>query len=355
MAAVAAGLLPRTARAQGTAPQWPTRFVRLIVPFPPGGGTDAVARILTHRLSEMWGQQVVIENRGGAGSNIGNEAAARAEPDGYTILFATVALAINRYMYASLPYDPIADFAPITVLCDYPNVMVVPNTSPARSVTEFIALAKAKPGMTFGSSGVGTTPHLSGELFKRMAGLEMMHVPYRGAGPALNDLIPGRIDMMFNTIGATLTQVRGGHIRALAVTSPERFLTAPELPTVAESGVPGFDVTGWYALAGAGAHAGRDRAPDQRRHAFGVARAGGEEAARGSRRAGHRLEPGRDGGSDRRRDAQVGADHPGGRDRADLRPVHANRPSARGYTMRPKCAGRRSRIALRAIRATLSH
>jgi tripartite-type tricarboxylate transporter receptor subunit TctC len=249
MAAFAPGLLPRTAGAQGTASPWPTRFVRLIVPFPPGGGTDAVARILTHRLSEMWGQQVVIENRGGAGSNIGNEAAARAEPDGYTILFATVALAINRYMYASLPYDPIADFAPITVLCDYPNVMVVPNTSPARSVTEFIALAKAKPGMTFGSSGVGTTPHLSGELFKRMAGLEMMHVPYRGAGPALNDLIPGRIDMMFNTIGATLTQVRGGHIRALAVTSAERFHTAPELPTVAESGVPGFDVTGWYALA----------------------------------------------------------------------------------------------------------
>ena len=248
-AALAPAIVPRATRAQRAASNWPTRFVRLIVPFPPGGGTDAVARILTHRLSEMWGQQVVIENRGGAGSNIGNEAVARAEPDGYTILFATVALAINRYMYASLSYDPIVDFAPIGVLCDYPNVMVVPNTSPVRSVGEFIALAKAKPGMTFGSSGVGTTPHLSGELFKRMAGIEMTHVPYRGAGPALNDLIPGRIDMMFNTIGATLTQVRGGQIRALAVTSAERFHTAPELPTVAESGMPGFDVTGWYALA----------------------------------------------------------------------------------------------------------
>jgi len=248
-AAFTPALLPRGARAQGPAANWPTRFVRLIVPFPPGGGTDAVARILTARLSEIWGQQVVIENRGGAGSNIGNEAAARSEPDGYTILFATVALAINRYMYASLPYDPIADFAPIGVLCNYPNLMVVPNDSPAKSVMEFIALAKGKPGMTFGSSGVGTTPHLSGELFKRMAGIEMTHVPYRGAGPALNDLIPGRIDMMFNTIGATLSQVRGGQIRALAVSSAERFFTAPELPTVAESGLPGFDVTGWYALA----------------------------------------------------------------------------------------------------------
>ena len=248
-AALAPAMLARIARAQEPTSHWPTRFVRLIVPFPPGGGTDAVARVLTARLSEMWGQQVVIENRGGAGSNIGNEAAARAEPDGYTLLFATIALAINRYMYASLPYDPIADFAPIGVICDYPNVMIVPNASPARSVAEFIALARAKPGMTFGSSGAGTTPHLSGELFKRMAGIEMTHVPYRGTGPALNDLIPGRIDVMFNTIGATLTHVRGGQVRALAVTSAQRFPTAPELPTVAESGLPGFEVMGWYALA----------------------------------------------------------------------------------------------------------
>jgi tripartite-type tricarboxylate transporter receptor subunit TctC len=248
-ATLAPVLLARAARAQGPASTWPTRFVRLIVPFPPGGGTDAVARILVQRLSEMWGQQVVIENRGGAGSNIGNEVAARAEPDGYTILFATVALAINRHMHASLPYDAIADFAPITVLANYPNVMTVPNSSPARSVAEFIALAKAKPGMLFGSSGVGTSPHLSGELFARMAGLEMVHVPYRGAGPAIIDLIPGRLDMMFNTIGATLPHVRSGRIRALAVTSPERFQSVPDLPTVAESGLPGFDVVGWYGLA----------------------------------------------------------------------------------------------------------
>ena len=248
-AALGTALFSPRVRAQSSGGNWPNRYVRLIVPFPPGGGTDAVARILTNRLSEMWGQQVVIENRGGAGSNIGNEAVARSDPDGYTILFATAALATNRFLYASLGYDPIADFAPIGIICEYPNLMAVPNASPVHSVQEFIAYAKAKPGMTFGSSGSGTTPHLSGELFKRMAGIEMTHVPYRGAGPALNDLLPGRIDMMFNTMGAMLTHVRGNQIRGLAVTSLERFFTAPELPTVAESGVPGFEVVGWYALA----------------------------------------------------------------------------------------------------------
>jgi tripartite-type tricarboxylate transporter receptor subunit TctC len=247
--ALAPALMPRGAWSQGPAANWPTRFVRMIVPFPPGGGTDAVGRILAVRLSEIWGQQVVIENRGGAGSNIGNEAAARSEPDGYTMLFATVALAINRFMYKSLSYDSLNDFAPIGVLCNYPNVMAVPNASPAKSVQEFVALAKSKPGLTFGSSGVGTTPHLSGELFKRLVGIEMTHVPYRGAGPALNDLIAGRIDMMFNTIGAMLTQVRNGQVRGLAVSSPQRFFTAPDLPSVAESGAPGFDVMGWYAFA----------------------------------------------------------------------------------------------------------
>jgi tripartite-type tricarboxylate transporter receptor subunit TctC len=244
LSATLAPALLRGASAQ----EWPTRFVRLIVPFPPGGGTDAVARIVTTKLSELWGQQVVIENRGGAGSNIGNEAAARAEGDGYTMLFGTLPLAVNRFIYASLPYDPIADLAPVSMLCRYPNLMAVPNSSHVKSVQEFIAHAKMNPGLTFGSSGIGTSPHLCGELFKRMAGLTMTHVPYRGAGPALNDLIPGRIDMMFNTMGAMLPQVRSGQIRGLAVTTAERFFTAPELPTIAESGVPGFDVTGWYAL-----------------------------------------------------------------------------------------------------------
>jgi tripartite-type tricarboxylate transporter receptor subunit TctC len=245
VAALAPAVFSRAAFAQA----WPTRFVRLIAPFPPGGGTDAVARLIGGRLSEVWGQQVVIENRGGAGSNIGTEAAARSEPDGYTMLLASLPLAVNRFIYPSLGYDSIADFAPISLICTYPNVMAVPNSSPAKSVQEFIVHANANRGrITFASSGIGTSTHLSGELFKRMAKIEMTHVPYRGAAPAMNDLIPGRVDVMFNTTGALLPQVRGGQVRGLAVTTAQRFPTAPELPTVAESGVPGFDVSSWYAF-----------------------------------------------------------------------------------------------------------
>jgi tripartite-type tricarboxylate transporter receptor subunit TctC len=238
-------LLLSRARAQS----WPSRYVRLIVPFPPGGGTDGVSRILSARPSEVWGQQVVIENKGGAGSNIGNEAAARAEPDGYTMLLGTLPLAVNRYLFTSLNYDSITDLAPVTMICNYPNLMLVPNSSPVTSVREFIDYAKANRGkITFGSSGIGTSPHLAGELFKRMAGIEMTHVPYRGAGPAMNDLIPGRITMMFNTAGATIPHVRAGSVRALGVSSAERFPSAPEFPTVAESGLPGFDVMSWYGF-----------------------------------------------------------------------------------------------------------
>jgi tripartite-type tricarboxylate transporter receptor subunit TctC len=227
---------------------WPSRFVRLVVPFPPGGGTDAVARILANRLSEVWGQQMVIENKGGAASNLGAEAVARSEPDGYTLLIGSLPLAVNRFLYASLGYDPVADFAPVTLIAVYPNLMVVPNSSPAKTVNEFVAHAKANPGkITFASSGTGTSTHLSGELFKRMTGIEMTHVPYRGVALALNDVIPGRVDVMFNTMAGVLQQVRSGQLRGLAVTSPQRFPTAPDLPTVAET-VTGFDVTSWYAL-----------------------------------------------------------------------------------------------------------
>jgi tripartite-type tricarboxylate transporter receptor subunit TctC len=242
-----AALMPLGRYARGN--DWPNRFVRMIVPFPPGGGTDAVGRIVAVRLSELWGQQVVIENRGGAGSNIGAEAAAHAPPDGYTLFFAALPLAINRFIYPTLNYDPIEDFAPVSLLCTYPNVLAVPNSSPAKSVADLIAYAKQKPGgLYFGSSGIGTSPHLCGELFKRMANIPMTHVPYRGAGPAMTDLMTGRIDMMFNTIGALLTHVRAGQLRGLAVSSIARVPTAPELPTVAEMGVPGFDVSSWYAL-----------------------------------------------------------------------------------------------------------
>jgi tripartite-type tricarboxylate transporter receptor subunit TctC len=245
--ALSPGIVARPAFAQASA--WPRRVVRLVAPFPAGGGTDAVARILANRLSEVWGQQMMIENKGGAGSNIGTDMVARSEPDGYTILIASLPMAVNRHIYSSLPYDPIADFAPVSQLCIYPNLMVVPNSSPAKSVLEFVDYAKAnRDKITFASSGTGTSPHLSGELFKRMAGIEMTHVPYRGVAPALNDVIPGRVDVMFNTMAGVLQQARAGQVRGLAVTTAKRFPTAPEFPTVAEAGVPGFDVTSWYAF-----------------------------------------------------------------------------------------------------------
>ena len=246
-AALTPGFVARTL-AQSV-PAWPTRIVRLVVPFAPGGSTDAMARIIAHRLSEIWGQQMVVENRGGGGSNIGHEAVARADPDGYSVLIASLPLAVNRYLFRALSYDPVADLAPVTLICTYPNVMTVPNSSPAQSVMEFVAYAKANRGkITYASSGNGTSVHLSGELFKRMAGIEMTHVPYRGGGPAINDLIPGRVDVMFNTIGTALPLVRGGQVRGLAVTTAERFRTASDLPTIAESGIPGFNVSSWFAF-----------------------------------------------------------------------------------------------------------
>ncbi len=232
-----------------SAQNWPTRFVRLIVPFPPGGGTDAIARVVAGKLSDMWGQQMVVENRGGAATNIGTEAVVRAEADGYTMLLQSMPLAVNRFLFPSLSYDAISDLAPVSLLCEYANIMVVPVTSPAHSVAEFIAYAKANKGkVTFASSGHGTSVHLSGELFKRMAGIEMLHVPYRGAGPAFTDLVPGRVDVMFNNIGAVMPLILGGKLRALGVTSSRRSPVLPDVPTVSESGVPGFDVTAWYAL-----------------------------------------------------------------------------------------------------------
>jgi tripartite-type tricarboxylate transporter receptor subunit TctC len=248
-AVFAPALLPRSALGQTPAANWPSRPVRLVVPFAAGGGTDTVGRLLFTRLSEVWGQPTVVENRGGAGSNVGSEAVARSAPDGYTLLFSGVPLTIIPVLYKSLGYDPVNDLDPVVPLCDYPNLMIVPNSSPAKTVAEFIERAKTQKGMTFGSSGVGTSPHLSGEMFKHKAGIDLTHVAYRGAGPALNDLIPGRIDMLFNNIGSLLTQVRNGSARGLAVSSAQRFFTAPDIPTVAESGLPGFDIMGWYALA----------------------------------------------------------------------------------------------------------
>jgi tripartite-type tricarboxylate transporter receptor subunit TctC len=206
-----------------------------------------VARVTAERLSRIWGQQVVIENRPGAGTNIGAETAAKSDPDGYTILMASTSLATTRHLYRSVPFA-ISDLAPVTMVAKYPLLMLVPNSSPAKSVGEFIAFARERKGrVTFASPGVGTTPHLAGELFMRMAGFEMMHVPYRGDAPALTDTIAGRVDLQIGG-PAMLEQVRSGQVRGLAVTTAKRSPAAPELATVAEGGLAGFDVAGWYAF-----------------------------------------------------------------------------------------------------------
>ena len=227
---------------------WPERNVRLVVPFAAGGPTDFVARIVADQLSKIWNRQVVIENKAGGGTNIGTELVARSDPDGYTVLFATSSLAVNRTLYRTLSYDAIADFAPVAHVSNFSLFMFVSNSLPAKTVREFIALAKANPGrLTLASPGTGSTPHLAGELFKRMAGIEMTHVPYRGAAGALNDLIPGRVSVYFGS-GALLENMRAGQVRGLAVTSSKRDPTAPELPTIAEAGIPGYEVLSWHGL-----------------------------------------------------------------------------------------------------------
>ena len=243
-AALAAPALIRTARAD----TFPNRFVRLVVPFPPGGAVDNAARIIAYRLSEMWGQQMVIENKGGAGGNIAAQSVLASEPDGYTVYIASIGHAINQFIYPTLGYNPVADFAPVTLMCVYPNIMAVPNSSPDRSVPDFIARAKADPGkMTYCSSGIGTSLHLAGELFKRLAGVNLTHIPYRGAGPALNDLLPGRVDAIFSNFPSTLPYVQNGQLRGLAVTTQKRQPEVPDLPAIAEF-VPGYDVSSWFAL-----------------------------------------------------------------------------------------------------------
>jgi tripartite-type tricarboxylate transporter receptor subunit TctC len=231
---------PLAARAQ----TWPSQVVRIICPIAAGGGIDATARIVAAQLSEIWGQQVVVENKTGASGNIAAEFVARSSPDGYVIYIATFAHSTNRYLYASPGYDPVADFVPVTLIGLYPLVMVVPNSSPAHSVREFIAYAKTNK-LSYASSGNGTSLHLAGELFKRQAGIEMTQVPYRGAGPAFNDLIPGRVDVMINFTSSSLPLVRQGLLRALAVTSAKRLSVAPEVPTMAEAGVAGVEVSSW--------------------------------------------------------------------------------------------------------------
>src|SRR4051812_37064559 len=237
---------PSVSRAGG---DWPQKPVRVVVPFTPGGSTDITARLVSNRLQEVWGQSVVVENKPGAGGNIAADMVAHAEADGYTIFIVGPGMATNKFLYASLSYDPVGDFAPVTRLITQPNLMCVPNASPARTVQEFIAFCHDNRGkVTYASSGNGTTLHLSGELFKRLAKVEMTHIPYRGGAPAINDLIPGRVDVIFDNMPSILQHARAGSLRALAVTTKERVAVVPEIPTIAESGVPGFDVFSWFGF-----------------------------------------------------------------------------------------------------------
>jgi tripartite-type tricarboxylate transporter receptor subunit TctC len=232
------------------AQSYPTKTIKFLVPFPPAGSTDISARAVAGKLGERLGQPVVIENRPGAGGNIGTDVVAKAAPDGYTLIVGTVGThAINASLYSKMPYDHIKDFAPVILLSSTPNVLVVHPSLPVNSVKDVINLAKSKPGeLTFASSGSGTSIHLSGELFKSMAGLQMIHIPYKGSGPMQIDLISGQVNMSFDNLSAAMTQIKAGRLKALAVTGTSRSPMLPDLPTVAESGLPGYEATSWNGI-----------------------------------------------------------------------------------------------------------
>ena len=232
------------------AQSYPTKPIRIVVPFPGGGATDLLARAAAQKLTEAWGQPVVVDNRPGAGGNIGTELVARAAPDGYTLEMGTVGThAINASLYAKMPYDHVKDFAPVILVAGVPNVLVVNPALPVTSVQELISYAKANPGkLNFASSGSGTSIHLSGELFKVMAGVQMTHIPYKGSAPALADLIGGQVQLMFDNLPPSLPQIKAGKLRALAVTSVTRAPALPDVPTVAESGLPGFEASSWFGI-----------------------------------------------------------------------------------------------------------
>jgi len=229
---------------------YPSRPVRVVVPFPAGGTTDILARAAAQKLSETWGQQAIVDNRPGAGGNIGSELVAKAPPDGYTLLMGTVGThAINSSLYPKMPYDHVKDFVPVILVAGVPNVLVVNPSLPVNSVQELIAYAKANPGkLNFASSGSGTSIHLSGELFKTMTGVQMTHIPYKGSAPALTDLIGGQVQLMFDNLPSSLAFIKAGKLRALAVTSATRSAALPDVPTIAESGVPGFEASSWFGL-----------------------------------------------------------------------------------------------------------
>ena len=233
-----------------SAQAYPTKPIRIVVPFPAGGTTDVLARAAAQKLAETLGQPAVVDNRPGAGGNIGAELVAKSAPDGYTLLMGTVGThAINPGLYPKLPYDHVKDFAPVILVAGVPNVLVINPALPVNSVPELIAYAKANPGkLNFASSGNGTSIHLSAELFKTMAGVQMTHVPYKGSAPALQDLVGGQVQLMFDNLPSSLALIKGGKLKALAVTSSTRAAALPDVPTLAESGLPGFEASSWFGL-----------------------------------------------------------------------------------------------------------
>jgi tripartite-type tricarboxylate transporter receptor subunit TctC len=230
---------------------WPSRPIRLMVPYPPGGPVDLSARLLAARLQESLGQPVIPENRPGAGGNIGVELVAKSPPDGYTLVMSAIAtLAINPSLYSNLPYDPIKDLRHVALLVQVPNVLIVTNDLPAKNVQELIALARSRPGkLDFGSGSTGSTGHLAGEMFKMMTGTFMVHIPYKGSAPAMADMMAGRIELMFDNLASALPSIKAGKVRALATTTKTRSSFLPDLPTLDESGLKGFDMTTWWGVS----------------------------------------------------------------------------------------------------------
>ncbi len=247
LAAASIAIAPGALLAQSDA--YPSKPVRFILPFPPGGGTDILGRLISEQLATRLGQPVVIENRGGAGGNVGAEAAARSAPDGYTIVLVAPSLAISPSLYKKLAYDPVKDFAPVSLVATVPNVMVTNPSIPAKTLAEFIALAKTRPGaMNFGSGGNGTSNHLAGELFNIVAGVRLVHVPYKGVNLAMNDVMSGEVQLVVIGIPAAAPHIKAGKLRALAVIDSKRAAALPEVPTVAEAGLADFEVTTWYGV-----------------------------------------------------------------------------------------------------------
>ena len=247
VSALALGFVTANVQAQSTA--YPTKPIRFVVPFAPGGGTDIVARLIAQKLNDGLGQPVVADNRGGAGSTLGTDIVCKAPPDGYTMLLGNISLAFNAWLYKSLPYNAVRDLAPVSMVAVQPNIVVLNPAVPAKTMKEFVDYARANPGkLSFASAGAGSGTHLAGEMLKDRLKIDMLHVPYKGTGPAITDLIGGQVQVMISTFASALPHVKSGRLRALGVTSAKRSPATPDVPTLLETGVPDYDYSTWYAL-----------------------------------------------------------------------------------------------------------